>query len=1072
MRSSRNRAVLLVSSVLCFCSVVAPTYLFGQGAGTASISGRVTDASSAAVPAASITIKNTATSATQTVQTDEQGRYTLADLPIGPYELTVSKAGFQNAVRSGLTITVGSSPVLDFQLKVGQASESVTISAEVSQVETTTSAVSSLVNQTQMRELPLNGRDWEQLILLAPGVLSYPQGGSSALTSVANAYSISGTRPEGYANTLDGEDMLNWWQRNAGGDVTGTTLGIDAIAEFQTLTGTYSAEYSGNGGAIVGVTKSGTNEFHGSVYEFLRNSALDSRGFFDGASVPEFRRNQYGGTIGGPIKKNKIFFFANYEGIRQLLETTNVNYVPEPNFVSLNCVAPKCVENPASAAMLALYPAPNGGVFNAQEGVGIYNFVGPQITPEDFGVARIDWNISDKDAFFARYEADFGTRTTNAGLGLWPLDDTTHNQFFTMGERHVFSPAMVNQFTASYSRPWTSEVQPAEHPALQIFTPAREDAYVAVPNLTALGASFVNPFRYLQNKFTEKDDLTWVKGSHTIKIGGMFQRQQLDPYVQVFWNGFYIFTGGDSSFLSGNPFLFEGAPNGGTNSYRAERYDVVQPYVQDDWKVSKNLTINIGLRYDWETNPIEIHNEFSNVVGPPFAPNFVSVPHAYANNPSNRNWDPRVGLAWDVFGDHKTAVRAGFGIFHDPYTTYTFSSAYVSSPPYDTQIQIFPQGWPYPFVGGGIPSYSQTTGTYYGTNTTPYSLEYTISIQRELPWHNLFTVGYSGTRGVHLLAFNDFNAPESTVVNGVDYLATNNGAPCVLNGPCTQNPRPVPALGSQDMTAPFSYSSYNALQVGLTHRASANLVYQFSYTYSHCIDSAYTYGGLGFNNTSSAITNPYDFNADKGNCSFDLRHNISFNAVYMLPFKGNRFKEGWQVSGVTSWHTGVDFSLGEGDQMDTGNTFDNERPTFVPNAPGCNNNVYANQTASQWVNLNCFAASTYGSAGNLGRNVLRGPGYAETDIGLTKNTRITERVTVTFKAELFNVFNHPNLSVPGGSIINPGNNCGPSVYYNSGSTPAAQACFAPTGASITSQVGSGGLPDVARQAQFSLKLQF
>ncbi|MGA2883123.1 MAG: carboxypeptidase-like regulatory domain-containing protein, partial [Bryobacteraceae bacterium] len=519
MRSSRNRAVLLVSSVLCFCSVVAPTYLFGQGAGTASISGRVTDASSAAVPAASITIKNTATSATQTVQTDEQGRYTLADLPIGPYELTVSKAGFQNAVRSGLTITVGSSPVLDFQLKVGQASESVTISAEVSQVETTTSAVSSLVNQTQMRELPLNGRDWEQLILLAPGVLSYPQGGSSALTSVANAYSISGTRPEGYANTLDGEDMLNWWQRNAGGDVTGTTLGIDAIAEFQTLTGTYSAEYSGNGGAIVGVTKSGTNEFHGSVYEFLRNSALDSRGFFDGASVPEFRRNQYGGTIGGPIKKNKIFFFANYEGIRQLLETTNVNYVPEPNFVSLNCVAPKCVENPASAAMLALYPAPNGGVFNAQEGVGIYNFVGPQITPEDFGVARIDWNISDKDAFFARYEADFGTRTTNAGLGLWPLDDTTHNQFFTMGERHVFSPAMVNQFTASYSRPWTSEVQPAEHPALQIFTPAREDAYVAVPNLTALGASFVNPFRYLQNKFTEKDDLTWVKGSHTIKIG-------------------------------------------------------------------------------------------------------------------------------------------------------------------------------------------------------------------------------------------------------------------------------------------------------------------------------------------------------------------------------------------------------------------------------------------------------------------------------------------------------------------------------------------------------------------------
>ena len=1067
MRSRTNLAVLLLA-VLCLGVVLAPARLFGQTA-TASISGRVTDASNAAVPGATVTIKNTATSATQTAATDGQGRYALLDLPIGPYDLTVSKTGFQSAARTGLTLTVGAAPVLDFQLMVGQASETVSVNAEAAQVETTTAAVSSLVNQTQMRELPLNGRNWEQLILLAPGVLSYPQGGSSALTSVANAYSIAGTRPEGYANLLDGEDMLNWWQRNAGGDVTGTTLGIDSIAEFQTLTGTYSAQYAGNGGAIIGVTKSGTNEFHGSAYEFFRNSALDSRGFFDGSSVPEFRRNQYGGTIGGPIKKNKVFFFANYEGIRQYLATTYVNYVPTGNFVKDNCSPPACVVSPASAAMLALYPAPNGGLFNGNPDIGIYNFVGAQTTPEDFGVVRVDWNISDKDAMFGRYEIDFGNRTTNAGLGLWPLDDTTHNQFLTLGERHIFSPSLINQFTASYSRPWTSETQPAEHQALQIFTPAREDAYVAVPNLTPLGASFVNPFRYLQNKFTEKDDLTWIKGSHTLHIGGMFQRQQLNPYVLVFWNGFYIFTGGDQSFLSGNPFLFEGAPNGGTNSYRAERYDAVQPYIQDDWKVNSRLTINLGLRYEWETNPIEIHNLFSNVVGPPFAPNFVSVPHAYQNNPANRNFDPRVGLAWDIFGDHKTALRAGFGIFHDPYTTYAFSSAYVSSPPYDTQIQIFPSGWPYPFVGGGTPSYSQTTGTYYGTPTTPYSLEYTLSIQRELPGNNLLTVGYQGTRGVHLLAFHDFNSPLPTVVNGVTYLATQNGAPCALNAPtfgpdaCTQNARPVPALGSQDLTDTSSYSSYNALQVGLTHRASANLVYQFSYTWSHCIDSAYTYGGLGFNNVSSAITNPYDWNADKGPCSFDLRHNISFNAVYMFPFKGNRVKEGWQLSGVTSWHTGVNTSVGEGDQADTGNTFDNERPSLV----SANCNVYANQSVNQWFNLNCFAPSTYGSVGNLGRNVIAGPGYAETDIGLTKSTRITERVNLTFKAEMFNIFNHPNFSVPGGTIINPGTNCGPT------STPTnSAACFAPSGAAITSLVGSGGLPDVARQTQFSLKLVF
>jgi len=336
MRNLLNDAVLLVGICALALAGLTPAHLLGQAA-TASISGRVTDASGAVVPNATVTIKNTATAATQTASTDEQGRYTLLDLPIGPYDLTVSKAGFQNSARTGLTLTVGAAPVLDIQMTVGQASETISVNAEAAQVETTTSAVSSLVNQTQMRELPLNGRDWEQLILLAPGVASYPSGGSSALTSVANAYSISGTRPEGYSNMLDGEDMLNWWQRNAGGDVNGTSLGIDAIAEFQTLTGTYSAQYAGNGGAIVAVTKSGTNEFHGSVYEFFRNSDLDSRGFFDVGSAPPFHRNQYGGTFGGPIKKNKVFFYANYEGIQQVLNTTYVNYVPTARYVTDNC---------------------------------------------------------------------------------------------------------------------------------------------------------------------------------------------------------------------------------------------------------------------------------------------------------------------------------------------------------------------------------------------------------------------------------------------------------------------------------------------------------------------------------------------------------------------------------------------------------------------------------------------------------------------------------------------------------------------------------------------------------------
>ena len=1051
-----NRAVLLLSA-LGLCALVTPTFLFGQVAGTAAISGRVTDASGAAVPAATVTIKNAATTATQTVNTDEQGRYAIPDLPIGPYDVTASKSGFQSAVRTGLTITVGSSPVVDFQLMVGQATESVSVSAEVSQVQTNSSALSSLVNQTQMRELPLNGRDFEQLILLAPGVSTYPSGGSSALTSVANAYSIAGTRPEGYSNTLDGEDMLNWWQRNAGANVTGTSLGIEAIAEFQTLTNTYGAQYGGNGGAINAVSKSGTNTFHGSVYEFFRNSALDSRQFFDGPSAAPFRFNQYGASLGGPIKKNKIFFFMNYEAIRQVLYTTYPVFVPSAEvhqgIVYGGASTPTTVTNinPAAAAMLALYPLPTAPTANPD--VGTLNVIASQISPENFGIARIDYNISDKDSFFARYQADFGNRTSTAegpnSLLDWPYVDVTHNQFFTMGERHISSPNLISQFTTSFTRPITAEGQPAQHSALELFTPAREDVYVALPEgIAPLGAIFINPFRYLQNKFTNSENMDWVHGSHDIKFGLWERREDDNPYAYTYWNGFYLFLT-LPSFLQGNPFEFTGAPNGGTNASRYERTISLNPYIQDDWKVNSRLTVNLGFRYEWESNPVETRNNFYNVVGPPFGTNFQNVPNAFVKNPANHNFDPRVGLAWDVFGDHKTSVRAGFGIFHDVYQTYTFSSAYTSNPPYQTVNQFFgftpDPNFPTPFVGGGNPVLSQTNGTYYGTTQTPYTIEYNFNIQRQLVKNTLLTVGYTGTQGVHLLAFHDFNAPIPTVVNGVDYFAT------VVNGVGVQNPRPNPAFGALDMTDPSSHSSYNALLVSLEHKLSANLVMQFSYTYSHCIDGAYTYGGLGFNNGTSAITNPYDWAADRGNCSFDLRHVISANVVYILPFKGNRWIEGWQLSGIQSFHTGVPFSLNEGDQADLQNNFDSERPNYVA---GCN--VYANQTPTNWFNESCFSPSPYGSIGNLGRNNLVGPGYVDTDFGLMKSTRIKENLSLQFRAELFNIFNHPNFAPPSGAV------------FTAGVVPTLN----PTANQLTSVVGSGGIAGVARQTQFSLKLIF
>src|SRR5438128_1674141 len=604
-------------------TIIATTFIaFGAGqlqaqGATAAISGTVLDPSGAAIAGASITVRNIGTAFTRTFVSNDQGRYVAPELPIGEYEVQGSLAGFQTGLRLGIVLTVGGRPVVHLQLPIGQAAETVNVTEEVSAVETTSSSVSSLVNQTQMREMPLNGRNFEQLILLAPAAVSYPAGGSSALVGRAATYAISGSRPEGYAILLDGENIQNWWQRGTGAAVTGTSLGIEAITEFQTLTNTYSAEFGGNGAVINSATKSGTNSFHGSVYEFLRNNALDARNFFELKSAAPFRRNQFGASVGGPVKRNKAFFFFNYEGLRQHLDQTFQAFVPT--------LAARAQAVPSVRPIVDLYPAPTTDLGG---GIGTLITVGGQTAKEDYYFGRFDYTLSPTDTMFVRYVNDIGTLVATTAIPLWPTLDRSANRYSTIQERHIFSPTLLNSFGFAFTRPDTNEAQPNKYPPLQQAFPGRQDVTISVNGLSPLGANFVNPFRFLQNKFTVTDDVLWTRGSHSLRFGFRVRRQQINSFSYTYWNGNYTFTS-LPALLSGTPRIFTGARDGEAYGNRDFRDTALAPYIQDDWKVTRKLTLNAGLRYEFQTNPTEVHGNLHNVVNPVKDTAYTSVPHAF-----------------------------------------------------------------------------------------------------------------------------------------------------------------------------------------------------------------------------------------------------------------------------------------------------------------------------------------------------------------------------------------------------------------------------------------------------------
>lgn len=1041
---------------------------------TAAILGTVVDASGAAMAEATIQVKNLGTGIMQVTTSDAQGRYRVPDLIIGEYEIQATKPGFQTSVRTGVRLTVGSDPVVDFSLPVGQAQQTITVEGAISQVETQSTAVSTLVESKQINDLPLNGRNFTQLMTLAPGVTQIPLGAPGAGSTFygnGQKYSIAGSRPSGQAYLLDDQDMTNFWNNGPGAGGLGTALGVEAVAEFQTLTNTYSAQFGGNGAVINASTKSGTNGFHGSAFEFLRNDKLEARNFFDGASPPAFRQNQFGGSIGGPIKKNKLFFFVNYEGLRNYRAVSSQVTVPDQcahKFLTSTVTPGVCGgpitqnANPAVAQAIANTMAlwPNTA-FNellaggAPSGTGNAFVIDPAIGNENYVVARVDYTLSDHSSILFRYVLDRAERDFTTGIPYWPETDTTRDHFVNIEERHILTPKLVNLVHAGFTRTFEaasvsgsptvagSAVSPGTiasagtHP-LQFFgtSAGREDGTIgSFSGVTAIGASTTLPFYLVPNKFSVGDDVIWTSGAHTIQAGGTITRLRENTWAPFVVGTTWSFSS-LGTFEAGNPASVQGQVSDQQNpladAYRDYRYIVYTPYVQDQWKATRKLTVNVGLRYSPTSLINETRHQQFQLLNPPYG---VWTPESTSSqtNPSLRNWDPRVGLAYDPFSDHKTSIRASFGMFHN--VIYSRDLNNWLAPPFITATQTSAQNLQYlgtcsasctpfsvPITPGVIPtngSLSLTNSNYWYVTNTPYQEQWNLTIQREVAPNTVATVGYIGSHNVHMFTQLDFNTPTPclSATSGC-YFA---GVPTFASAAGVANARLNPQFNSLVLANTIASSHYEALQSSLTRRFSNGWQAQVSYTYSKSIDNSSGTYGLDGGGLGNSGTNPTNLSADTGVSNFSRKNNFRVSGIYVVPTHFNGVSgvlvNGWQITGIYSFLSGAPFSpLSAANRVFSGTGSPTGRPNVIA---GCD--LYTGfKTLAQWFNPGCFALQPVGTYGNAGRDTIIGPNLWDVDSSLVKDFRvskISERFVVQFRAEAFNLFNHPSFQNPANTVF-------------------------------------------------------
>ena len=1050
---------------------------------SASIKGTVTDPSNAPVPSAAVKTRNLETGAIRSSITDDAGRYLVLSLPVGEYEIRVTKAAFQDAIRSGIHLVVGEEANVDLRLQVGVEISQITVTADAPIVTTTTKDISGLVGEQAVKELPLNGRSYDLLLPLNPGIVNFTSqkiGGTGISNSTtANNFAVSGNRPQQNIFLLNGVEYTGAAENNMQpGGTSGMLLGVDAVREFNVQRDSYSAELGKRpGGQVIIATRAGSNQLHGSAFEFLRNNALDAPNFFDQGSAPPFQRNQFGASLGGPIRSDKTFLFGNYEGFRQNLHQTSVAFVPG--------LAARAIAAPSVQPLLNLWPTPPVGTPELNipgQTYGISEvFSSPlQTIREDFGTVRLDHIFSEKDSLAAIYTVDDGRDVTATPLNPFSSDIMNlRAQVLSLEETHIFSPSLLNTVRVGFSRAgyfFTGEPTPGTPAAsvpgfltgLPVGAVVVGGAATSNPQATIglAGSNNGSNLRIHRNLYTAEDRVTLTHGRHQLSFGAWFQRFQSNETIALSQYGQATFTS-LTTFLLGSigSFLFDPAPT--AMNWRSTFGAL---YAEDVIRLSPKLTLSLGFRDEFSTGWNEAQGRAANYT---FANGIISSqPHIgnsfFTANNAKLLPQPRIGVAWSPLGP-KTVLRAGFGMYNDlqdalgyradqnaPFNpTYTLANTTVSKLPIDPSAPVPAAA---KLVPGGVQPDMQT----------PTLISWSLRIQREITPNTALTVGYVGSHGYHELIGIDANEPFPVICPASPCPAT---YPATFPAGLAGTPVPAgsyfvptatkanPALANTWTWFSEGDSFYHALQVDLNHRFSRGLSFRGVYTFSKTLDDGDSLNATTSGGGPALASNPFNLRTDWGLATFDVRHIAVISGTYTLPIGhgkrflgdlggfGNAAASGWTVNSIVTLQGGFPFTPQLSyNPSNNGDTRNPVRPFANPAFTG----PVILGTPAKWFDPNAFLApantpANAGFYGNLRRNTLIGPGLATWDFSALKDTRIREQLNFQFRAEIFNILNRANFNQPNAVVFTP-----------SGVSPTAGV--------ITSTTTT------ARQVQFGLKL--